>query len=213
LFVLPSLVAASLNNRAEIGLAELSAALGRLYPSFEAELFLRFDPDCLDAEISRVTAAMVCVGLLERNGEAIRRPSEGSAAEAQFRICAEIVQPFLEYYYLCMIYLLEHGSGVLDKPEVVERCADAAEQLAMLYTLSSPDLFEAALFENLIEALLSQGLVERDTEGRLCFGSSLGRVAEDLGLVLRPRVRQTLRNFAGAATTAPISAVGEDGTP
>jgi len=83
----------------------------------------------------------------------------------------------------------------------------------MLYTLSSPDLFEAALFENLIEALLSQGLIEEDGEGRLCFGASLGLVAADLGLVLRPRVRQTLRTFAGAATTAPLSAAGEDGTP
>jgi len=164
-------------------------------------------------QIARVAAAMVSVGLLEREGEAIKRPSEGSAAEAQFRICAEIVEPFLEHYYLCMIYLLEHGSGVLDKPEVVQRCADAAEQLAMLYTLSSPDLFEAALFENLIEALLSQGLIEEDGEGRLCFGASLGLVAADLGLVLRPRVRQTLRTFAGAATTAPLSAAGEDGTP
>ncbi len=212
LFALPSLVAASLNNRAEIGLTELVATLRRLYPSFEAELFLRFDPDGLDVEIARVTSAMVSVGLLERDGDAVRRPSEGSTEEAQFRICAEIVQPFLEHYFLCMIYLLEHGSGVLDKPEVVERCADAAGQLAMLYTLSSPDLFEATLFDNLIEALLSQGLVEQDSDGRLCFGASLGLVAEDLGRVLRPRVRQTLRHFAGAATTTPVSAAGEDGT-
>ncbi len=213
LFALPSLVAASLNNRAEIDLDELTATVRRLYPSFEAELFLRFDPDDLDGEIARVTAAMVSVGLLERDGDVIKRPTEGSAAQAQFRICAEIVEPFLEHYYLCMIYLLEHGSGVLDAPEVVQRCADAAEQLAMLYTLSSPDLFEAALFENLIEALLSQGLIEEDRDGKLCFGASLGIIAADLGLVLRPRVRQTLRTFAGAATTAPFSAAGEDGTP
>ncbi len=206
LFALPSLVAACLNNRAEIGLTELTATLERLYPSFETELFLRFDPKRLDVEIRRVAAAMVSVGLLERRGESIGRPSEGSAAEAQFRICAEIVEPFLEHYYLCMIYLLEHGSGVLNKREVVARCADAAEQLAMLYTLSSPDLFEATLFENLIDGLVSQGLVEQDKAGKLRFGSSLGRVAEDLGLILRPRVRQTLRHFAGAATTAPVSA-------
>ena len=213
LFVLPSLVAASFNNRAQIGLAELGATLGRIYPSFEAELFLRFEPQDLDAEIARVAAAMVSVGLLERSGETIRRPPEGSEAEAQLRVCAEIVEPFLEHYYLCMIYLLEHGSGMLEQSQVVERCADAAEQLAMLYTLSSPDLFEAALFENLVEALLDQGLVERQAEGRLRFGPSLGRVAEDLGFILRPRVRQTLRSFAAAATTTPIGAAGKNGTP
>jgi len=213
LFVLPSLVAANLNNRAEIGITELTTRLARLYPSFEAELFLRYDLRGLDSEIPRVVSAMASVGLLEHSGESIKRPLEGSAAEAQFRICAEIVQPFLEHYYLCMIYLLEYGSGVLDKPEVVARCVDAAEQLAILYTLNSPDLFESSLFERLIDGLLSEGLVEEDSAGRLRFGRSLGIVAEDLGLILRPRVRQTVRHFAGAATTAPTSAVGEDGTP
>jgi glycerol-3-phosphate O-acyltransferase len=205
LFALPSLIAASLNNRAELELAEVTAALRRLYPCFKAELFLRYDAMNLDVEIRRVVDIMASLGILRRSGSALRRPSEGTTAAAQFRLCAEIVQPFLEHYYLCVIFLLEYGPGVLDKPEAASRCADAAEHLAMLYTLNSPDLFEAGLFANLIDALLGQQLLSEAADGRLSFGEPLERIAEDLGMVLRPGVRQTLRHFAGAATTSPAA--------
>jgi len=201
LFALPSLVAANLNNRAELELTELNAPLRRLYPCFKAELFLRYGAMSLDAEIRRVVDAMASLGVLRRSGNTIRRPSEGTTAAAQFRLCAEIVQPFLEHYYLCVIFLLEHGPGALNKSEVASRCADAAEHLAMLYTLNSPDLFEAALFAKFVDALLGQQLLSEDASGRLSFGEPLERIAEDLAMVLRPRIRQTLRHFAGAATT------------
>ena len=53
--------------------------------------------------------------------------------------------------------------------------------------------------------------VTEDADGRLSFGEPLERIAEDLGRLLRPRVRNTLQNFAGAATTAPARAAGPSG--
>ena len=93
-----------------------------------------------------------------------------------------------------------------------------AEAVADLIDSGSREAARAAMrslqgeFSERIRSL-SQGLIEEDRDGKLCFGASLGIIAADLGLVLRPRVRQTLRTFAGAATTAPFSAAGEDGTP
>lgn len=211
LFALPGLVAISLNNRAEVAAGELRAAIRRLYPFFKAELFLRPEPQELDVDIDRVVRAMLSVGLLERAGGTIHRPAEGTAAAAHLTLCGAIVEPYAEHYYLCVIYLLEHGSGSLDKAGIVEACGAAAEQLAMLYTLRSPDLFEPGLFGTLIDALLGQGLLSEETDGRLSFGRPLALVAEDLGRILRPRLRQTLRLFAGAATTPPKSAVDDDG--
>jgi len=211
MFALPGLIAASLNNRSEIGRAELAPMLRRLYPCFRAELFLRFDMGDLDAEISRLVAAMRAVGILGGEGDTIRRPIEGTAAAAQFSLCSGIVEPFVEHFYLCIIYLLEHGSGTLDKTSAIERCVDAAEQLAMLYTLSSPDLFEAGLFDKLIDALIGQRLVTMEADDRLMFGESLSLVAEDLGMILRPQIRLTLQHFAVAATARPFHAAGQGG--
>jgi glycerol-3-phosphate O-acyltransferase len=119
----------------------------------------------------------------------------------------------MEHYFLSVIFLLEHGSGCLTKTEAVRISSDAAEQLAMIYTLNSPDLFEAGLFANLIDALLIHGMLTDDSNGRLCFGESLAVLADALGRVLRPRVRQTLLNFARAATTTPSGAPARSSAP
>ncbi|HEX9875059.1 MAG TPA: glycerol-3-phosphate 1-O-acyltransferase PlsB [Gammaproteobacteria bacterium] len=213
LFALPSLVAASLSDRSELTASELTAQLKRLYPCLKAELFLRCGTAELEFEIERVVGVMARLGLLMRGGPVIRRPVEGTAAAAQFRLCAEIVQPFMEHYFLSVIFLLEHGSGCLTKTEAVRISSDAAEQLAMIYTLNSPDLFEAGLFANLIDALLIHGMLMEDSNGRLCFGESLAVLADALGRVLRPRVRQTLLNFARAATTTPSGAPARSSAP
>ena len=130
-------------------------------------------------------------------------------------LCAGIVQPFLERYYLSVALLLQRESGELTKAELVSRCTDAAEQLSMIYALDSPDLFEAGLFANLVDSLLEQGRLFESSGGGLTYGDSLKTFAESLGLVLRSRVRQTLQHAVGATTafpphaTASGSAIGE----
>jgi glycerol-3-phosphate O-acyltransferase len=208
MFALPSLVAATLCNRSEIGMTELTTTLKRLYPCFKAELFLRNEVSELGSEVDRVVAAMASLGIVERRIGLVSRPRNVQVTAAQFALIGGIVEPYVEHYYLAVIYLLEHGSGALDKTEIVARCVEAADQLAMLYSLNSPDLFEAGLFETLIDGFQQQGLVTEDADGRLNFAEPLEQIAEDLGCLLRPRVRQTLHNFAGAATTTPARAAG-----
>ncbi len=211
MFALPSLIAATLCNRNEIGSTELAITLKRLYPCFKAELFLRGDAGALDAEVDRVVSAMAAVGIVEQGMGLVTRPRETHVTAAQFALFCGIVEPYIEHYFLAVIYLIEHGSGTIDKAKVVASCVDAADQLARLYTVNSPDLFEAGLFETLIAGLQQQGLVTEDADGRLSFGEPLARVAEDLGRLLRPRLRQTLENFAAAATTTPARAAEADG--
>jgi glycerol-3-phosphate O-acyltransferase len=210
LFALPGLIAASLNNCARLEMADLVARLRRIYPCFKGELFLRFESQVLDLQIERLVAGMASVGLVTLDAGQIRRPIEGTPAAAQFALCGGIVEPFVEHYYLCVSFLLEQRDGGLDRAAVAARCADAAGQLAMLYTLSSPDLFEEGLFANFIESLVREGLVTEASDGRLIPTDPLAQIAEDLGVILRPRVRQTLRLFAGAAMTAPFGAVATD---
>ncbi len=203
MFALPSLIAAALCNRSEIGTTELAATLKRVYPCFKDELFLCSDVAALDKDIDRVVAAMASVGIVERHMGLVSRPRESRVTAAQFALLCGIVEPYIEHYYLAVIYLIEHGPNVLDKAGVVTRCVEAADQLSMLYTLSSPDLFEASLFETLIDSLTRQGLIDEDADGRLSFAVALERLAEDLGRLLRPRLRHTLHYFASAATTSP----------
>jgi glycerol-3-phosphate O-acyltransferase len=201
LFVLPALVAATFNNRYEVGAERIADLVARLYPCLRNELYLRSHEGTLDAEVARLVDAMVSMGLLERNGQRLTR---SSAAGAQLRLCAQIVQPFLERYYLGVAMLLGQGSGTQGRRAFVARCSDAAEQLSLIYALNSPDLFYPELFENFVEYLQSQGLAREDDDGYLAFEADmLGALATALGGMLQAQLRRTLVNLAGLAVTYP----------
>ncbi len=204
LFALPSLIAAAFINRLEITTARLHSLVEELYPCLRGELYLRLTHADLGDEIDRTIAAMLQTGMLETRAGLLLRPPESSARAAQLRLCAEIAQPFLERYYLCIMMLLNQGSGALTSRELVRRCAAASEQLALVHSLNAPDLFQGALFDTWISFLEQIGVLAADASSRLLFDQALiEELAGALGFVLPPRLRQTLVNLAGAANPAP----------
>jgi glycerol-3-phosphate O-acyltransferase len=210
LFALPSLIATAFINRLEITTARLHSLVEELYPCLRGELYLRLTHADLGDEIDRTIAAMLQTGLLETRAGLLLRPPESSARTAQLRLCAEIVQPFLERYYLCITVLLREGSGALTSRELVRRCAAASEHLALVYSLNSPDLFQGALFDNWIAFLERTGVLGEDAASKLLFDEPLlEELAGALGFVLPSRLRQTLVNLAGAAIPSPPPEAGE----
>jgi glycerol-3-phosphate O-acyltransferase len=203
LFVLPSLIAAAFVNRPELLPARLASIAGELYACIRSELFLRLADADVGAEVSRTAAAMVELGVLDSRAGVLARPPETSARAGQLRLCAEVVQPFVERYFLCVALLQTEGG--LRPAELVRRCQAAAEQLAVVYSLDSPDLFTAALFDNFVRHLEDTGVVIEDADGLLTYDAArLAPLQEALGLVLPPRLKQTLLHLAGAAAR-PLS--------
>ncbi len=210
LFALPSLIAAAFINRPEITIARLHSLVEELYPCLRGELYLRLTQAELADEVDRMIAAMLQTGMLETRSGSLQRPAESSARAAQLRLCAEIVQPFLERYYLCIMLLLTQGSGVLTSRELVRRCAAVSEQLALIYSSSSPDLFQGDLFDTWITFLEQSRVLGENAESKLCFEEALlEELAGALGFVLPPRMHQTLVNLAGAASPAPSPGANE----
>jgi len=203
LFTLPSLIAAILTNNPETTPSLLEEQLGGFYPWLKTELFLRWEEPELRQAIRSMVGAMVELELLQARPGLIARPDEGTKRAAQFRLCAEIVQPSLERYYLSVALLLEQPPGSITRAELQDRCAEAAEQLSVIYWLNSPDLFDPVLFENLVDSLLRQGTLWEESDARLGYGEALQHLAKALVRVLRPRMRQTLRHLARGAITHP----------
>jgi glycerol-3-phosphate O-acyltransferase len=204
LFALPSLIAAGFINRPEITIGRLHSLVEELYPCLRGELYLKLTHADLGDAIDRTLAAMLQTGMLETRAGVLVRPPESSARAAQLRLCAEIVQPFLERYYLCILLLLGHASGTLTSRELVRRCTAASEQLALIYTLNSPDLFQADLFDTWIAFLGQTGVLAEDASNKILFDEALlEELAGALGFVLPPRLRQTLVSLAGAASPSP----------
>ena len=110
-----------------------------------------------------------------------------------------VLQPFLERYYLCVQLLLCGGQNALTRGELVRRCRSASERLALIYSLNSPDLFQSDLFANWIGFLEESGMV-RGTEGLVFDEPTLDELLGALGFALPPQHRQTLVHLASAAT-------------
>jgi glycerol-3-phosphate O-acyltransferase len=203
-FALPALVAAGFINRAELTAPRLKSLVAELYSCLRGELYLRLSRDEIAEATDHVVAAMLDIGLLEARSGALGRPADSSTRSAQLRLTAEIVQPFLERYYLGIMLLLAEGPGVLRSAELVRRCRAASEQLALVYTLDSPDLFQAGLFDNWVAFLRESKVLEESAEGTLLFEERvLGELAAALDFVLPASLRQTLMNLAGAAAPPP----------
>jgi glycerol-3-phosphate O-acyltransferase len=214
LFVLPALIAAGFINRAELTPTRLKSLVAQLYPCLRSELYLRLHGAELGVEVERTTDAMLELGLLESKPGILLRPAEATTRAAQLRLCAEIVQPFVERYYLCIALLLGQGPGVLTRIELVKRCRAASEQLALIYSLNSPDLFQASLFENWVEFLQESAVLSENSDGKLVFAEETAtELAGALAFVLPAQLRQTLVNLAGAAARpfavgAPVHTAG-----
>lgn len=197
-FALPALVAALFNNRTTLEKPRIDALLGQLYPCLRTELFLRLAPEELPEAADRQLGALSELGLLRPDGTKWLRPDGSTLEAAQLKLTAEIVQPFLERYYLGAA-VLQRGEA-LRRREFVRRCSDAAERLSMIYSLNSPDLFNSALFDNLAAHFASAGIVEHKPGAALAVDRErLDEFAASVGFVLRPQLRRTLSNLAGLA--------------
>lgn len=213
LFVLPSLIASAFNTRTELTGQELERFVAELYPCLSSELYLRLEPAEICAAVRGTTQAMLDLGLLGRRDDRLVRPSPTSPRHTELDRCARMIEPFIERYYLSLLLLLGHGSGALRRAELVRECSEVSEQLALIYSLDSPDLFHASLFENLVAFLVEWGIVAEASAGGLRFEpDAVEKLAGELGLGLPPAVRQTLSNMAGVAVTRPSVRVPAPGT-
>jgi glycerol-3-phosphate O-acyltransferase len=201
LFAMPALIAGCLTNRTEISRERVLAMVGQIYPFIRAELFLdRTRPIAPGAEDA--VAAMMLVELLDVGSSrtAVSRPASGTTRAAQLRLCAQLVAPFLERYYMAIAMLLAAVPGSTTRASLVDGCRQAAEHLSLIYDLNSPDLFDHRLFRNFIDILEEEALVSIDDEGRLQVQESLEELGASLGTLLSPQVRQTLLQLASAGT-------------
>jgi glycerol-3-phosphate O-acyltransferase len=203
LFALPSLVASAYNTHGELAAEDLERFVAQLYPCLGGELYLRLARGELEMEVRRTVQAMIELGLLARRGDRIARPPPTSPRHNELDRCAQIIEPFIERYYLSLLLLLGRERGSLSRAALVRECSEVSEQLAMIYSLDSPDLFHASLFDNLVAFLIEGGIVG-SANGSLVFErNSVEKLAAELGIALRPAVRQTLSNLAGYALTHP----------
>ena len=194
LFAMPSLLACVFLSNAEVTHEEMQRLGGRIYPYIAAELFLRWNEAEVPDVVARVLAELARHGLIERHAArgVWRRPPPSSAQAMQLSILAQATLQTIERYYLAIALLLQAGSGTINQATLEERCQLAAQRIAVLYGLNSPEFFDRSLFANFIDLLRRRGVIRGNGTGTLEFDTVLMQVADDAQFVLSEQIRHSI---------------------
>ncbi len=194
LFAMPSLLACVFLSNAEVTHEDMLRLGGRIYPYIAEELFLRWNETELPEVVTRILAELARHGLIEQHAArgVWRRPPPSSAQAMQLSSLAQATLQTIERYYLAIALLLRAGSGTISQATLEERCQLAAQRIALLYGLNSPEFFDRSLFANFIDLLRRRGVIRGSGGGTLEFDTVLMRVAEDAQFVLSEQIRHSI---------------------
>ena len=194
LFAMPSLIACAFVSNAAVRHEDIRRLVGRIYPYIAAELSLRWSEQELPEVVDRVLGELARQGLIESDVDRAvwRRPPPSTVQAMQLSTLAQATIQTVERYYLAIALLLEAGSGAISQSVLEQRCQLAAQRIAMLYGLNSPEFFDRSLFENFIDLLRRRGVVRSSATGTLEFDEVLMRVAADAQFVLSEQIRHSI---------------------
>jgi glycerol-3-phosphate O-acyltransferase len=194
LFAMPSLMACCFLNNPVMRTEDILRLAWRIYPYVADELFLRWREDEVPMVVHRILAVLAQQGLLDRgaDGTEWRRRPPMMAEAMQLSVLAQATVPIIERYYLVVALLAQAGSGVLSQEALEKRCRLLAQRISMLYELSAPEFFDAALFSSFVDRLRKRGVLQVGPDNRLLFNEVLLGVASDAQLVLSEQIRHSI---------------------
>ncbi len=197
IFALPALLASFFQSSSRISREQILRFTEALYPYLRAELFIRWEPEELEAVIDRWLAAFVEQGLLKLDGETYVRPAPSSRQFVLLTLLARVIVQTLQRFYMAISLLLNSGQNTLDAEELETLCTIMAQRLSILHGLNAPEFFDKSLFRHFIKSLQDQDVLRQDDAGKLGYHDKLGELAEGVAKrVLPAEIRLSIRQVA-----------------
>ncbi|POC72274.1 glycerol-3-phosphate 1-O-acyltransferase, partial [Vibrio vulnificus] len=134
-FALPALIASFFQSNSRISREQLLRFARALYPYLQAELFIRWSLDELDAVIDQWLAALVEQDLLRQENDTFIRPAPSSRQYVLLILLARSVTQTLQRFYMAIALLLNAGQNALTAEELENLCTVMAQRLSILHGL------------------------------------------------------------------------------
>jgi glycerol-3-phosphate O-acyltransferase len=203
IFALPALLASLFQNSERMSREQIGEYTRTLYPYLQAELFLRWPPDELEAVIGQWLEALVGQGLLLQDGDSFSRPPTSSQQFVMLTLLSRTIMQTLQRFYMALALLLDGGQGALSAEELENLCTVMAQRLSILHGLNAPEFFDKSLFRHFIQTLIEQRVASVNPDGKLGYDEQLGDMVEGgAEHLLSAKIRLSIRQV----TTAPRGA-------
>ncbi|MEE9100513.1 glycerol-3-phosphate 1-O-acyltransferase PlsB [Pseudomonas nitroreducens] len=197
IFALPALIASFFQNSGRISREQLLRYTRALYPYLQAELFIRWNLDELDAVVDQWLQALVASELLKQENDTFIRPAPSSRQYVLLTLLARAIAQTLQRFYMAISLVLNAGQKQLTAEELENLCTVMAQRLSILHGLNAPEFFDKSLFRHFIQTLLDEDVLRKDEHGKLSFHELLGELAEGAAKrVLPAEIRLSIRQVA-----------------
>ncbi|MEH6563596.1 MAG: 1-acyl-sn-glycerol-3-phosphate acyltransferase, partial [Marinobacter sp.] len=139
LFALPALVASLFENKSSLARDRIVYLASVAYPYIQSELFLKYQPDEVEAVINQWIDVLVDQGLLVAlDNERIARPEDGTDAMLRLRVLSRFIIQTVERYHIALGILRKYGSAKITAAELEEQSTLLAERMSILFGLNAP---------------------------------------------------------------------------
>ncbi|MCD8530364.1 MAG: glycerol-3-phosphate 1-O-acyltransferase, partial [Saccharospirillaceae bacterium] len=192
LIALPSLLACLFVNNQRYSADQVQTMVASLYPYLQAELFLHWNSSELSNEVQHWLDALVDCGYLYLNEKGYHSTPASSNEYALLEGLAANVMQTLERYFLTLSVLSRKSSGELSAKELEEQCTLLAQRISLLYGINAPEFFDKSLFRTLIQQLVSEKLLAKNSDDKLTFSNELDTLTRALEDVLDGALRQSI---------------------
>lgn len=182
LLAYPALIACLvLRRRFALNHDQLRGMMDTVFPYIAKELSCR-----LDFNLDQALDIMSSTELLSVADGEISAPPQGSRAHLQLALLADLVMPTLERMFIVISQMQTH---TMSKGELQPHVRRLAQKISRLYGLNAPEFSDAALFDQFMDNLLTNGIIAADANGNLHGEAALENILRAARFVIDPQIQ------------------------
>jgi glycerol-3-phosphate O-acyltransferase len=154
MLVMPSLIAAIVQQHREISEAELLRQVSLVYPMLKSELFLRWDTSELPALLNALCAEMARQGLITLQESQLRM---NPARHRSLQLLAAGIRETLQRFAITFAIL--SAKPTINRGTLEKESRTLAQRLSVLHGINAPEFFDKAVFTTLVLSLRDEGYI------------------------------------------------------
>jgi len=154
MLVMPSLIAAIVQQHRETSEAELLRQVSLVYPMLKSELFLRWDTSELPALLDALCSEMARQGLITlQEGQLRMNPARHRSLQLLAAGIRETLQRF------AITFAILSAKPTINRGTLEKESRTLAQRLSVLHGINAPEFFDKAVFTTLVLSLRDEGYI------------------------------------------------------
>ncbi len=186
MLVMPSLVAAIVQQHTQLEEAELLRQVRLIYPMMKSELFLRWNQEALPGVISALCQELARQGLVSIEGGQIRVVA---ARHRTLQLLASGVRETLQRYAITFSIL--SAKPTINRGTLEKESRTLAQRLSVLHGINAPEFFDKAVFATLVLTLRDEGYISDSGDADATQTAATWQILAEL---ITSDVRLTIEN-------------------